>query len=210
MTMQEADSTEIAQEARRTARGRRLLLLMALVVLAPFVLAVYLSSSGWRPSGSSVNFGELVEPARPLPAVALRTPQGQPASTESLRGRWVLLTVAQSACTVTCRRNLWKMQQVRLAQGQHMRRVERVLLLDSRARTPAAALMREYPGTQVLIGKTADLAPLVRVLADRESVGDRLFLIDPNGNLVLRYAPNADTTGLRKDLGRLLRLSQIG
>jgi hypothetical protein len=40
--------------------------------------------------------------------------------------------------------------------------------------------------------------------------GDRIYLIDPLGNLVLRYAPGADPSGIRRDLARLLRLSQIG
>jgi len=208
--MQEASPTEHTEQARRTTRGRRLLILIALVSLIPFSLAVYLSSSGWRPSGSGVNFGELMEPARPLPAVALHESNGQPVSTESLRGHWILLTVAQSACTVACRNNLWKMQQVRLAQGKHMRRVERVLIMDSRARTPATVLARDYSGTRVLTGKAVDLLPLIRALADNDSAGDRVYLIDPHGNLVLRYAPHAEASGIRKDLARLLRLSQIG
>jgi hypothetical protein len=38
----------------------------------------------------------------------------------------------------------------------------------------------------------------------------RVYLIDPIGNLVLSYAPDADPSGMRKDLARLLRLSQVG
>lgn len=208
--MQEAPPTEPAKPDRRQARGRRILLLLLLVALVPFALAVFLVGTDWRPGGDRVTFGELLEPARPLPAVALRAPDGEPVGSDSLRGRWLLLTVADGACTAACRRNLWTMQQVRLAQGQHMKRVERMLLVDAGARTSVAALAREYPGTRILIGDRAALQPLVRALADGDRAGERLFLIDPNGNLVLRYAPDADPSGLRKDLARLLRLSQIG
>jgi len=209
--MQEAAPIEQAREAgRRTARGRRVLLLLLLVALIPFAVAAYLVTAHWRPAGGNVNSGELLEPARPLPMAALRGLDGRAISTDSLRGRWLLLTVAQSACTAACRQNLWKMQQVRLAQGQHMKRVERVLLIDRRARLSAAALAREYPGTGILIGDARTLRRLVRALADGDAAGERVFLVDPNGNLVLRYAPDADPSGLRKDLARLLRLSQIG
>lgn len=208
--MQEAPPIESGQRPGRGARGRRLLLLVALVAVLPFVAAIYFVVTDWRPAGRSVNFGELVEPAQPLPAAALRGLEGQRISTASLRGRWVLMTVAQTACTAGCRSNLWKMQQVRLAQGKHMQRVERVLLVDDRARLTATALVRDYPGTQILRGDRATLAPLLRVLAGSEAAGERVFLVDPNGNLVLRYGANADPIGLRKDLARLLRLSRIG
>jgi cytochrome oxidase Cu insertion factor (SCO1/SenC/PrrC family) len=209
--MQEAPPTESARlAAQRSVRGRRVLLLLLAVALVPFVLAVLLVTSEWRPSGDPRSYGELLEPARPLPVVALRNPDGNPASADSLRGHWTLLTVAQNACTAACRHNLWKMQQVRLAQGQHMKRVERVLLVTSRARLSVAALAQEYPGTQILIADAAALAPLVRALADSDSAGERVYLVDPNGNLVLRYAPDAEPSGLRKDLARLLRLSRIG
>lgn len=208
--MQEAPPIESGRKPERSARGRRLLLLVALVAVLPFAVAVYFVVTDWRPTGRSVNFGELIEPAQPLPAVVLRSLDGQRISTESLRGRWALITVAQTGCTAGCRSNLWKMQQVRLAQGKHMQRVERVLLIDDRARLTATALARAYPGTQVLVGDRATLAPLLRVLAGSETVGERVFLVDPIGNLVLRYGANADPVGLRKDLARLLRLSRIG
>lgn len=208
--MQEAPPIESGHRPERGTRGRRLLLLVALVAVLPFAVAIYFVVTDWRPAGRSVNFGELVEPAQPLPAVTLRGLDGKPVSIESLRGRWLLATVAQTACTAGCRNNLWKMQQVRLAQGKHMQRVERVLLVDDRARLTAPALARDYPGLQILRADRATLAPLLQVLSGSEAAGERVFLIDPNGNLVLRYGANADPVGLRKDLARLLRLSRIG
>ena len=35
-----------------------------------------------------------------------------------------------------------------------------------------------------------------------------VYLIDPNGFLVMRYAPGFDPTGLRKDLARLLKVTE--
>lgn len=208
--MQEAPPTDPGHTAARTTRGRRLLLVLALVALIPFVLAVYFVATDWRPEGRRVNFGELVEPALPLPEAMLRDADGNTVSTASLRGRWVLLTVVHGSCTAGCRGNLWKMQQARLAQGKHMRRVERLLLVDSRAHVLTAALARDYPGTRILTGSTAALAPLRQALTDSAAAGERIYLVDPNGNLVLRYGPHAETSSLHRDLARLLRLSQIG
>ena len=38
----------------------------------------------------------------------------------------------------------------------------------------------------------------------------RIILLDPRGNLVLRYGADPDIKRLAADLGRLLRASQIG
>jgi len=38
----------------------------------------------------------------------------------------------------------------------------------------------------------------------------RLFVVDPAGNLMMQYAPEADPAGVRADLERLLKSSWIG
>jgi len=208
--MNEAGSSGDATAKSRATKGRRILILVFLTTTIPLVAAFILAQSGWRPHGARVNHGELLQPARPLPASTFQDPRRKPVTLDSLKGQWLLVTVAHGSCTVPCRSNLWKMQQVRLAQGQHMRRIDRVLIMDDRARTPAALVERDYPGTLVLTAKTPVIAVLAKVLADGDSAGNRIYLIDPNGNLVLRYPEGADGTGIRKDLARLLRLSRIG
>jgi hypothetical protein len=48
----------------------------------------------------------------------------------------------------------------------------------------------------------------------REIVGEftngEVFIIDPLGNLMMRYTPEATMSDIRKDLGQLLKLSGIG
>jgi len=39
---------------------------------------------------------------------------------------------------------------------------------------------------------------------------DHVFLIDPRGNVMLRFPPNADPSRVIKDLQRLLKYSAIG
>jgi hypothetical protein len=36
------------------------------------------------------------------------------------------------------------------------------------------------------------------------------YLVDPLGNLVLRYPEDPDVKGMAKDIGRLLKASRIG
>lgn len=212
--MQEPEILPESVEPAEGRRGRRMLLLLALVALLPALVAGYLFVTDWRPSGKSIQYGELLTPPRSLPDVQLKDAGGQTVQLAALRSRWLLLTRARGSCTQACRKNLWAMQQVRLAQGKDMRRVERVLILDNPRTINPRQLERDYPGTQVLVGSAATLQSLRAVLDEPGSSSDagrdRIYLIDPLGNLVLRYAPGADPSGIRKDLARLLRLSQIG
>ena len=114
--------------------------------------------------------------------------------------------VDSGTCDDWCRRKLYIMRQVRLTQGKDMDRVERAWLLDDAA-APAAVLVSEYAGTYLL---QAPGSALLAKLPATGSVRDHIYLVDPLGNLVLRYPRDADPSRIKKDLSRLLRASRIG
>ena len=96
-------------------RYRALYLLLA-VCIAP-VVASYLAYYVLPPEGRT-NYGELVSPQRPLPAIRLARLDGTPFELQSLRGRWLLVTIDASECADACQRKLWKLRQVRLTTGR--------------------------------------------------------------------------------------------
>ncbi len=194
-------------------RGYRPLILVAVLCIAP-VVASYLAYYLAPPSGRT-NYGELVLPQRGTPALALRTLSGASYDLRSLRGRWVLLQVDRGECADACQRKLWNMRQVRLTTGRERERVARVTLFSDQ--TPLAAnLLRDYDGT---VFARADQRELQRFLLPPESAGaagddsalaDHIWIIDPLGNLMLRWPKNADPNRMKKDLARLLAASRIG
>jgi len=122
-----------------------------------------------------------------------------------LKGRWVMLQVDASGCAEPCRRKLYQMRQVRLTQGIEMGRIERVWLVrDDGPVEPE--LLREYDGTHVARAGSATIAALA---AEREAA-DHIYLIDPLGNLMLRFPKDADPSRMKKDLERLLKVSTTG
>jgi len=194
--------------------SRRVLVILLLVVLAPVVLAYSLYLSGWRPSGQPQAHGELLSPARPLPDVSLQPVSGGTQSLSTLRRQWMLLSFVQLPCAAECQARIDLMQRLRLAQGKEMRRVELVLIDVQGTRDERAELAARYPVVRVFGIERDALQALTRVLEDSDqrdpAAAHRLYLIDPIGNLVIRYAADADPRGIHKDLARLLRLSQIG
>jgi hypothetical protein len=186
-------------DAAKAARSRRTLWLVLAVCAAPLI-ASYAAFYFWRPSGQ-VNYGELLEP-RPLPARALASIDGSAFRLSDLKGEWVLLTAGPAACDEACRRQLVYTRQVRLAQGREVGRVERVWLLTDAA-TPDSALVAEHPDLKIVRdGELAAGLPALR------SAANHVYVVDPLGNLMMRFPESADPQRMLKDLSRLLRHSK--
>lgn len=178
------------------------MLLVALLCVAP-VVASYWLYYGWKPA-STKNYGDLIPPT---PVAEIVTPAGKSAAAlAALKGKWVLLSVDTGTCPESCRSKLWQMRQLRLTQGKEMERMARAWLIDD-ATVPGHALMTEYGGTVVLdIRDVPGLAKLPSETTPR----DHLYLIDPLGNLMMRFPKDADPNRVKKDLIHLLKVSQIG
>src|SRR3954470_10982931 len=97
-------------------------------LLAAFLL--YYGTNGWRPHGST-NRGDLITPARPIPAVILSAATGQSLETQKLHGKWTLVYVGDGQCDARCREALVLTRQTRLALNQDLDRVQRVFLVSN-------------------------------------------------------------------------------
>ena len=179
------------------------MLAIAALCLAPFAAAL-IAYYYWQPQGG-MNYGELI-PARLLSDPPLRHLDQRAFRLSELRGKWVLLQLDQADCAAACQAKLYGMRQVRLAQGRERERVERVWLILDEAPLETL-LMREYDGTRML---RAAGSRLLAEFPPAGSVRDHIYVIDPLGNLMLRFPKNADPRKMHKDLARLLKVSRIG
>jgi len=98
------------------------------------------------------------------------------------------------------------MRQARLAQGRDADRVERVWLLDDSA-VPDPALLRDHPG---LITARAPRGAFAAEFPVEGNRADYIYVVDPRGNLMLRFPGDPDPRKMLKDLERLLKVSRIG
>jgi cytochrome oxidase Cu insertion factor (SCO1/SenC/PrrC family) len=179
-------------------------LLWVLAVCLVSLLASYAAYIWWRPT-QHMNHGELLK-TRPVPETTLQELSGRKFSIESLRGKWLLLTVQPAACDARCKLKLYYMRQVRTAQNENMMRIERLWLVTGDG-NPAPELVAEHPG--LIVARLLDAAWLAALPVRREAA-EHIYLIDPLGNLVLRYNDESEPQGMLKDLVRLLKVSRIG
>ena len=187
-------------------RGRRTLVLLALVFLGPMAVAMALYFSGfqWRPEGTTEH-GLLYQPARPVPSLAMAS-GGTNEADAAPRGKWRLIYVGPGNCPAACRQALLTMRQVRRALGRDLDRVERLYVVTA-GEVEAGFLEAEHPGIRV-IADGAAAAELVTI-AGGSGEGD-ILLADPLGNLVMRYPAGTPMKGMHADLQRLLKVSTIG
>jgi cytochrome oxidase Cu insertion factor (SCO1/SenC/PrrC family) len=220
--MQTSNSRSRAGRIRAAARqrgflsSRQALVLLGLIFLAPAFVAWVMhhsSDEGWKPQGTT-NRGNLVHPARPLKMPADMVSDGMSLQ-DYLQGRWTLLYIGEAGCDETCRNNLYKMRQVRIAQNENMRRVQTLFLLHA-DRLPdelRSFLAQEHKGMAVALlsaGNVAAIAPQFRIDETPVMGAQRVYIVDPLGNLMMYYLPDADPGGMLKDLQKLLKYSKIG
>jgi len=189
-----------APSAASTARpakgsGRRTLILILLVGLAPLV-ASYTAYYFLR-NDARTNYGTLLATA-PAPPLEGARGDGAPFRIEDLRGKWVLVVVTGEGCDAACGRMLYATRQARTMQGAESERIARVWLAPNAAVPPA-----DQPDL------IAAAVP-ARATAALPGTGAAIYLVDPLGNLVLRYGDEPDIKGVSRDLGRLLKASRIG
>jgi cytochrome oxidase Cu insertion factor (SCO1/SenC/PrrC family) len=190
------------------------LIALAFLFFAPVAVAFILYYGiGWSP-GARLNNGELVDPPVPLPDVALPVPATtSPADTPRsfLKGKWTLLYLGAGGCSAGCRTDLYNTRQVRAALGADRERVQRVFLAEG-ACCDLEWLHAQQPDL-ITVQASAAAASLTAILehaGHSPATADRIYLIDPLGNLMMCYAVDARPKGMLEDLKKLLRLSHVG
>lgn len=194
-----------------SARSRKQVWILVAVFFAPLLLAFLMYYGvGIRPSGST-NHGDLITPPVTLPEVVLPGAAEQPLPANTLRGRWTMVFVGDGACDNRCREALTLMRQTRLALGDDLPRVQRLFLLSGNC-CDHSYLATEHPG--LLLGRIDNPAgkTLLETFPEGANAAQqgRIYLVDPLGNLMMSYAPDAPQKGLLEDLKKLLKLSHIG
>jgi hypothetical protein len=200
----------VATDSRRTKLGRLKMLLVLAVCAAP-VIASYFTYYIIHPQSGHA-FGELIEPQKPLPDITATTLDGRPVPLTSLRGQWLLVSVAGGACDAQCEHNLYLQRQLRESLGKEKERVDWVWLIDD-ARPVPEELRPALANATVLRVDASRLAQWLAPSAG-QSLHDPLYVVDPMGHWMMRFPAPAGreldlgaAKNMKRDLERLMRAS---
>ena len=194
------------EPVERTRTGRWKMLVVMLLCAAP-VVASYFTYYVVRPEGRR-NFGELIDPQRPLPDVVGTTLDAQPVNLRTLKDQWLLVSVAGGACADLCQRHLFLQRQMREGLGKDKERMDWVWLISDD--TPVVpSLQPALKSATVLRVPAAALAQWLQPQAGH-ALHEHLYVVDPMGNWMMRFPPAMDDKAVysaKRDLSNLMRAS---
>lgn len=188
-------------------RARRYLPLYVLLAITILPIVAAYVAYYFLPPSSRTNYGTLIEPQRPVPALSLANLDGTAFDLQKLRGSWVFVMVDGGGCDTRCTGKLLMMRQQRTMTGKDRDRIERVWLISDQVPLPIV-LMREYEGTHFIRGPPQPLWDFFAVPdASDARLEDHIWVIDPRGNLMLRWPKNAEVNGVKRDVAKLLKVA---
>ncbi len=197
---------EPGQDVVRNTAGRWKMIVILLVCAAPVLLS-YFTYYVIRPEGRR-NFGELINPQRPLPSMRTEGLDGKAGELKALKDQWLLISVGSAACEQACQQRLYYQRQLRESLGREKDRLDSVWLINDAAAVDA----RIRPGlaSTTVLRVPADAVAQWLQPAAGQRLEDHIYLVDPLGNWMMRFPATMDADGAAKakrDLDRLLRAS---
>jgi len=177
-------------------KGRWQLILILLMVIGPMALATFMYKlQFWVPDSRSYH-GELIGNGQTRADIGVQADEQ----------RWQLLVTAPSACADDCRQLVYLARQLQIGLGRDASRASHALATALPVGADYAAKLKlEYPQLQRY---PLDLTTFSKAAAAPGEA--QLWIVDPHGNLVLRYDTTVKGKDLLNDLRQLLKLSNIG
>lgn len=189
-------------------RGRKVFLLMLTFFVVPIIVVVLMFKFDWKPGGAST--GELVKPARLLASpTSLKDDAGTALKPTFWKEKWSIVYVADQ-CEQACMAKLRDMRQLHVSLYKDITRTQRVLVTQQQ---DTREIKAKFPDLIVINQPSAALPALSEQFAianEPATSGQRLYLVDPLGHLMMSYKPAVPLADVRKDVTRLLRYSWAG
>ena len=178
------------------------LILLFAVFFTPVLVALLLNSQwlDWRATPARAH-GELLQPVVPIGPFELHDVTGQTRTPADLAGRWQLVFTTAEACDSECRETLVLLHNIRLAQDRRAAEAALVLITDQTLDPSLAEQLQRIDSTWTIFTGDAGAALLTR-FPDHDPRA--FYIVDPEANIIERFGPDADLTGIRKDFDRLL------
>ncbi|MFK5914422.1 MAG: SCO family protein [Woeseiaceae bacterium] len=197
-------------------KGRKQLILVIGFFVAPIIIAIIMYNL--VPEGgptNTKNHGDLVVPARPLTDIALQTEAGKDYKFSDMNKTWVMIYIGSADCDIVCAEMLYKMRQSRLAQrGEHLRIKRLYISISGKTKPSLKKILEVHPGLEVVSGSKDQINKVLEQFKlegkPAANMANRLYLVDPFGNLMMSYESDFDAKGLIKDMTLLLKVSRIG
>ena len=198
-------------DKRQQKKGRLFLIAMVVFFAAPLFLVIAMYRFDWHPKGKS--YGDLIEPVVPIKLTEafkdVKTTDTTVLSKLLWHDKWSAVILADK-CEAVCQARLHDARQIHASLEKDMNRLQRILITNQQ---DLSDLQKQYPDLIILNQPSADVAALAKQF-DVDGVSaytsERVYMVDPLGNLMLSYSNQVKPVDMRKDWVRLLKYSWAG
>jgi len=210
LSAQHQVSTNDSEKTQQT-KGRLVLLALVVFFAAPLFLVMAMYRFDWHPKGQS--YGDLIEPVVPIKLTEVfKDVKVADTTVESKllwHDKWSAVILADK-CEAVCQTRLHDARQIHASLEKDMNRLQRILITNQQ---DLGDLQKQYPDLIILNQPSADVAALAKqfdVNGVSAYTSERVYMVDPLGNLMLSYSNQVKPVEMRKDWVRLLKYSWAG
>ncbi|GFO71996.1 hypothetical protein BJAS_P1891 [Bathymodiolus japonicus methanotrophic gill symbiont] len=196
---------------KQIQKNHRTIIILALMTIIPFSFAWYLTTDpDFRPG--STNKGDLVIPVITMERTDFTgVDQFSKDNISELGGHWVMLNIIPGKqCHKVCVDAIHATKQLRLMLNKDLTRTRRAVIIMQGKQEPGFQPWWDADDRLIKVQPSAALANKIRQQLGGEIAQGSLLLMDPLGNIMMQYPPGFDPYDVKRDLKKLLRISQIG
>jgi len=198
----------MTSETTNPSRSNTTLWLLLASFLLPAIAAYLYFFAGGRPDTS--NNGELIIPVIDIETLKLTDESGNILSRKALTPKWRLYYFADSSCDKVCQLSLYNIRQINIALGKNRDRVEHVIVhLNPPDNSFLKLIESEHQAASKLFGQPANVSTLLK-LEGNVSKPMSIYLMDPLGNIMMRFSKDLTPKLILKDINKLLKISRVG
>ena len=192
-------------------KNQRTIIILALMTLIPFSYAWYLTTDpDFRPG--STNKGDLIIPVITTKRAELQgIDRFSNENIDELKGHWVMLNIIPNQqCNKVCTDAIHATKQIRLMINKDLTRTRRAVVVMHGEQEEGFQPWWDKDDRLIKVKPDIALAEKIKQLLGAEMLDGQLILMDPLGNLMMQYKSGFDPYAVKRDLKKLLRISQIG
>ncbi len=193
-------------------RNNRILIVVifAMSIIPVMIAWLIFHNPSWL--GGQTNLGQLIIPPVPTERTDFHgIDQFSKENMKELPGHWVIINlIPKQECAAICKEAIYKTKQLRLMLNKELVRTRRLVILLVGV---DAEVAKSFWGTDSRLLRampTNDLAKKLLKIRKGVVLDGMLMIMDPLGNLMMQYEPGFDPYDVKKDLKKLLKISQIG
>ncbi len=188
-------------------------IVIALTSIVLLLAATFIFLNTTR-SNKSEFYGSIIDPPIPATDFTLTDQDGQIVSLSDIQGKYLLMFFGFTSCVDECPATMAILSQARDGLGTNADQVQIVFISTDPARDSPSAVKtfidRFDPTSIGFTGSSTDLQPVwkdygVMVMDNGETHSIRVYLVDPEGNWRLTYAPASNPQEIVDDIELLIK-----